>query len=204
MSEIMSKDGNKVDKIKVTSAEIVVHGNTEKPYYEIKYYDLKDNAWHIGYSSYDLNFVFQWLDECFEIAKESQSSESDLISRKALIKDICNYDNGMTDEELLEKSSDWWDGINFKQIEVMELINNQPQVQPICCGCTYDYEHSYLDARLKADGWTKQPIVRSAEEIADEVEKVCLTIQGYNKPKELQFAMFDKKDFIDWLLGKEV
>ena len=53
-------------KIKVSSAEIVVHGTVVKPYYEIKYFTL-DGECHIGYSSYDLKNVFGWLKECFEI-----------------------------------------------------------------------------------------------------------------------------------------
>lgn len=60
----------KIDKIRVSSAEIVVHGTKEKPYYEIKYFDLSDNETHIGYSSYNLDFVFEALEKCFEIVKE--------------------------------------------------------------------------------------------------------------------------------------
>ena len=59
-----------IEKIKVASAEIVVHGNSEKPYYEIRYYDISDGKYHIGYSSYDLSIVFGWLKECFEIVQE--------------------------------------------------------------------------------------------------------------------------------------
>ena len=58
------------EKIKVASAEIVVHGTYEKPYYEIRYYDISDGKYHIGYSSYDLSIVFGWLKECFEIVQE--------------------------------------------------------------------------------------------------------------------------------------
>ena len=57
-------------KLKVTSAEIVVHGNVKKPYFEIKYRLINDKDYHIGYSSYNLDFVFEWLDEYFEIVKE--------------------------------------------------------------------------------------------------------------------------------------
>lgn len=56
-----------IKKIKVASAEIVVHGTVENPYYEIKYYDIADGEYHIGYSSYNLNYVFKWLEECFDI-----------------------------------------------------------------------------------------------------------------------------------------
>lgn len=54
-------------KIKVSSAEIVVHGTKEKPYFEIKYFDLSDHETHIGYSSYNLDIVFGWLEKYFEI-----------------------------------------------------------------------------------------------------------------------------------------
>lgn len=59
-----------IGKIKVSSAEIVVHGTKEKPYYEIKYFDLFDNEMHIGYSSYNLDIVFGWLEECFEVVEK--------------------------------------------------------------------------------------------------------------------------------------
>lgn len=61
---------SEVEKIKVTSAEIVVHGTSEKPYYEIRYYDISDRNYHVGYSSYDLSIVFGWLKDCFEIVNE--------------------------------------------------------------------------------------------------------------------------------------
>lgn len=82
----------KIDKIRVSSAEIVVHGTKEKPYYEIKYFDLSDNEMHIGYSSYNLDFVFGYLEKYFEIVGENGEhgkSENpitgDLISRKDLV-----------------------------------------------------------------------------------------------------------------------
>ena len=61
-----NSDSN-IAKVRVTSAEIVVHGTADKPYYEIKYYDIADGEEHIGYSSYDLRNVFEWLEKCFEI-----------------------------------------------------------------------------------------------------------------------------------------
>ena len=58
-------------KIKVTSAEIVVHGTVEEPYYEIKYLVIDEVEYRIGYSSYDLKNVFGWLEECFEVVGQS-------------------------------------------------------------------------------------------------------------------------------------
>lgn len=65
----MDYDNVENTKIKVSEAEIVVHSTVEKPYYEIKYRDIFNSEIHIGYSSYDLKNVFNWLNECFEIIK---------------------------------------------------------------------------------------------------------------------------------------
>lgn len=54
-------------KIMVKSAEIVVHGTADKPYYEIKYCEVGEEEYHIGYSSYNLAYVFKWLHKYFEI-----------------------------------------------------------------------------------------------------------------------------------------
>ena len=61
---------NLEEKIKVTSLEIIVTGSKEKPYFEIKYKELGKEDYDIGYSSYDLNNVFTWKDECFDIVNE--------------------------------------------------------------------------------------------------------------------------------------
>lgn len=81
-----------IDKIKVSSAEIVVHGTKEKPCYEIEYFDLSDNEIHIGFGSYKLDIVFGYLEEYFEIVNDPESYPvGDLISREATYKAFSNY-----------------------------------------------------------------------------------------------------------------
>ena len=73
MDNMVANDGDrKGPKIKVTSAEIVVHGTAKKPYFEIKYQEIGSNHYNIGFSSYKLDFVFQWLKECFEIVNTDE------------------------------------------------------------------------------------------------------------------------------------
>lgn len=72
MNEETNNSKDMIEKIKVTSAEIVVHGTVNKPYYEIKYYPVGEKECHIGYSSYNLDFVFKWLDEYFEVIPKCQ------------------------------------------------------------------------------------------------------------------------------------
>lgn len=69
------EDDNYKKKHKVKSAEIVVRKIDEKPYYEIKYFDLSDNEYHIGYGSYKLEYVFEWLEQCFEIVEKNTNAD---------------------------------------------------------------------------------------------------------------------------------
>ena len=56
------------EKIKVTSAEIIVTCKPEEnPYYEIKYLEVGKDEYTIGYGSYDLGLVNHWYNDCFEI-----------------------------------------------------------------------------------------------------------------------------------------
>ena len=59
--------GTADEKIKTHFARIIVTGKTDKPYYEIMYYDPKDKMFHIGYSSYDLGIVKGFLERCFVV-----------------------------------------------------------------------------------------------------------------------------------------
>lgn len=89
-----------VDKVRVSSAEIVVHGTKENPYYEIEYFDLSDNEIHIGFSSYKLDVVFGYLEKYFDIVNKENKPEhsqnhiiGDLISREEAHKAFSDYLN---------------------------------------------------------------------------------------------------------------
>ena len=55
------------DKIKTSFAKIFVSGTPDRPYFNILYFDPADQDYHIGFSSYCLEYVFKWLSEEFEI-----------------------------------------------------------------------------------------------------------------------------------------
>ena len=55
-----------MEKIKAIDPKIVVSGSADKPYYSIEYYNISDGRWHIGYGSYNLKFVKEWLNDDFE------------------------------------------------------------------------------------------------------------------------------------------
>ena len=76
------------NKIKTHYARIVVDGTAEKPYYSIEWYDHTKNEYFLGYSSYYIDYVFKWLEECFEIV-EAPKTNADRI-------------RAMSDEELAD------------------------------------------------------------------------------------------------------
>lgn len=54
-------------RIKTHFAGIIAGGRAERPCYNIQYYDPVDEEWHIGFGSYDLENVFLWLKNEFNI-----------------------------------------------------------------------------------------------------------------------------------------
>lgn len=86
------------EKIKVTSLEIIVTGTKDKPYFEIKYKEVGKEDYHIGYSSYDLNNVFGWKEEYFEIVNQvaSEYAPDINVGKK---EDVCEwkYDGAIYD-----------------------------------------------------------------------------------------------------------
>jgi len=68
MNEFIEKTNYREKK--VTSAEIIVTGTKDKPYFEIRYKEVGKEDYSIGYSSYDLNNVFDWKEDCFEIVNQ--------------------------------------------------------------------------------------------------------------------------------------
>lgn len=54
-------------KIKTSFAKIFVSGAPDRPYFNILYFDPVDQDYHVGFSSYCLEYVFKWLSEEFEI-----------------------------------------------------------------------------------------------------------------------------------------
>lgn len=73
------------ERIKVSSLDIIVTMIDQVPYYEIKYKEIGESHYNIGYSSYELANVLTWKDNCFELCDYKTNADSI---------------RGMTDEEL--------------------------------------------------------------------------------------------------------
>lgn len=73
MSDYISREAASADeckhKIKTPFAKIIVGGIPKKPCYNIWYFDPADGKCHIGFGSYCLDNVFNWLAEEFEVTE---------------------------------------------------------------------------------------------------------------------------------------
>ena len=63
---------NMVEKEEVLSAEIISRDIDGKPYYEIKYRKVGEDNYTVGYSSYKLEYVIEWLNKYFEFCGKTK------------------------------------------------------------------------------------------------------------------------------------
>lgn len=49
---------------------IIVTGKVDKPYYEVMWYDVDSREWCIGYSSYDLSIVHDYIEQYFNVIEK--------------------------------------------------------------------------------------------------------------------------------------
>ena len=64
---VSADDFGEANKIRTPFAMIVVGGSADNPCYSILWWDEENKECNIGFSSYYIEFVFQWLEEEFEI-----------------------------------------------------------------------------------------------------------------------------------------
>lgn len=86
----INEGANNTTKVKAVNPQIIVSGNTEKAYYEISYYDVSDSTWHVGYGSYDLANVEEWLRDCFEVVSLDNSDDKELKEAIEHLEDTLN------------------------------------------------------------------------------------------------------------------
>lgn len=80
---------SKVKEERVTDLSIIMEMIDSKPYYSVQYRNVGEDGYNIGYSSYNLKIVLEFIDEYFEIVESDKQTNADRI-------------RNMSDEELAE------------------------------------------------------------------------------------------------------
>lgn len=79
---------NKGNKLVVDDIEVIVGGMRNKPYYEIKYREVGNDDYNIGFGSYDLNNVLKWKEEEFEVVSEKEGKETKEATNRMLLEHL--------------------------------------------------------------------------------------------------------------------
>ncbi len=108
-------------KNKVTSLEIIVRMIDNKPYYEIKYKKVGEDYYHVGYSSFNIDNVLKWRNECFELVdlKVTNADKIRNMSDEELAEFLITFKNTFGEEYEGEASCMEW-----LQSEVEETATN--------------------------------------------------------------------------------
>ena len=67
---MMASSSPKKEKFKTPFAQLIVGGERERPCFSIVFFDPNSKEFHIGFSSFSLEYVFNWLDEEFEVVED--------------------------------------------------------------------------------------------------------------------------------------
>lgn len=65
------------EKIKVSSIYVIASEHCNKPYYEIRYKEVGNDFYNIGYSSFNLEQVLYWRHRCFEVVPADEYERRD-------------------------------------------------------------------------------------------------------------------------------
>jgi hypothetical protein len=80
---------SEIKEERVTDLSIIMEMIDSKPYYSVQYRNVGEDGYNIGYSSYNLKTVLEFIGEYFEIVESDRQTNSDRI-------------RNMSDEELAE------------------------------------------------------------------------------------------------------
>lgn len=97
-------------KNKVTSLEIIVRMIDNKPYYEIKYKKVDEDYYQVGYSSFNIDNVLKWRDECFELVDMKQTNADRIrnMSDEELAEFLAVHDLALSGNDL-PMLTDWFE-----------------------------------------------------------------------------------------------
>lgn len=115
---------NKVKEERVTDLSIIMEMIDSKPYYSVQYRNVGENGYNIGYSSYNLKTVLEFIYEYFEIVESDKQTNADRI-------------RNMSDEELVELITGH---LNFDCANYCDSF---------ALGCALNCDKSYKEIALK-------------------------------------------------------
>ena len=67
---------SEIKEERVTDLSIIMEMIDSKPYYSVQYRNVGEDGYNIGYSSYNLKTVLEFIGEYFEMEAETKATEN--------------------------------------------------------------------------------------------------------------------------------
>lgn len=102
---------NNIKEERVTDLSIIMEMIDGKPYYSVQYRNVGENGYNIGYSSYNLKNVLEFIGEYFEIVESDKQTNADRIrnmSDEELAEFLAVHDLALSGNDL-PMLTDWFD-----------------------------------------------------------------------------------------------
>lgn len=115
---------SEIKEERVTDLSIIMEMIDSKPYYSVQYRNVGEDGYNIGYSSYNLKTVLEFIGEYFEIVESDRQTNADRI-------------RNMSDEELVELITGH---LNFDCANYCDSF---------ALGCALNCDKSYKEIALK-------------------------------------------------------
>lgn len=134
------------EKEKVSSAEIISWNIDGKPCYGIKFKKVGEDDYTVGYGSYKLDYVINWLNECFEFCGEHKiivnvGKDTNVPSNNGWIPVeerlpeskthvLCCFENGTVDALWQDWKDSGFGGYFDDDFKPMEVVAWRPLPEP--------------------------------------------------------------------------
>lgn len=98
---------NNAKEERVTDLSIVMEMIDGKPYYSVQYRNVGENGYNIGYSSYDLKTVLEFINEYFD-DKQTNADRIRNMSDEELAEFLAVHDLALSGNDL-PMLTDWFE-----------------------------------------------------------------------------------------------
>ena len=153
-----------VEKEKVTDLELIFEVFDGRPYYSIKYKNVGEDDYNIGYSSYNFEIVLQFKEKYFELVEEEKSSTEikHRIDRKIISDSIQHYGVENQSTVCMEECSELIQAISKAKRGKINKENLKEEIADVLI-CIEMLKQMYAIPSSDIDRWIGQKQARELE-----------------------------------------
>lgn len=159
-----SEKEEKIKKEKVTDLELVFEVFDGKPYYSIKYKNVGEDDYHIGYSSYSFEIVLAYKEKYFELVEEEKSSTEIKyrIDRKIISNSIQHYGMDNQSTVCMEECAELIQAISKAKRGKINRDNMIEEIADVLI-CIEMLKQMYMISDEKINKWIEKKQAREVE-----------------------------------------